>query len=891
MAEPFNEDQIQQVQRFIDLLTAATREMDPRIQREKELAAAAKEQADKMKYLNQILKDRLSSSAKEFGQNLMTGGEGLGKFGGALTGATDAVGDFSKNFGIAGKIFSGFIKIFGGLASASLKQNDSLMRSYENLSRMGSVTSEGLAGLEKQLGSVGLLASEAEQLENVLKPVTKQMAQFGGSVTTGRDKMLQVVSGLIGPNNDFERGLRRLGYSVQDIREGAADFIQRQTRLGLAQGKSTAQLTKESYTYMTTLKQLQELTGMSRDEAQKALDMQLADARMSLYIQDLKNQGREGEAKNLQLYLASYKETFGEEAAAGLKEQIFNQGKIVGDLSAQAYQSTQGRAYQAAMEAAKAGPRGFLKSLQYTGEGMRKQIGQFKSTFMIAGEGVKELTGNNEQLNGAIAIAASSEKEYQKRLDELATTTGKGSERLNQNIVNEQKLRAIRVAGDQALYEAGNTVVGMFTRLNDVMFKFAKMLAGVVDKFSEVVLGKKTNLSAQFRDIEDNVQDTKEATREHASLLKQLNDAENDYKILSASNTATLKKQIDAQDKLVDDLAKKSKDKNLSELERTRAEVEWYEARRRKNLLYEQYGATRGGADADKLKQMRLDRINQLQRDLAGTQERINTLQKENTTLSNKMGVLTGVQREDISSSQTSAQTDAKLGKLLDFIGKAEGAGYNTLVGGKTTNLTEMSVQEVLDFQKTMTKEKGYISSALGKYQFINSTLSELVSKLGIDKTQKFSPELQDKLAKQLIQNSGYSEFEKGKISADQFADSLGKVWASLPDRSGRSFYANDGVNKATVSRGALLETVGSRAVQNTPSVSKITQQPGTEQQSTAPGNKKEVSSVAPQTNEVVSNNSVKNSLDSLGEKLETLIAENRKSNNYLDEQLTYMRS
>jgi muramidase (phage lysozyme) len=873
--------------------------MDPSVQRQKELAAETKAAADKMKYLRDILKDRLAGSAMDFGKALGSSGEGLGKFSGSITGATGAIGDFLGNFNMASKVIGGFVKLFGGLAAASLKQNDDLMKSYENLSRMGSITTGGLEGLEKQLGSIGLMASEAEQLENVLKPVTKQLSQFGGSVLAGRDKMLQVVGGLIGPNNEYERQLRKLGYSVQDIREGAADYIQRQTVLGLAQGKSQAQLTRESVHYMNTLKQLQELTGMSRDEAQKALDMQLADARMGIYLRGMKKE----EADSLQAYLVAYETKFGKEAAAGVKELIYNEGRIVGDLSAQAYQSTRGTAYKAAMDAAKGGPEAFSKSIRTVAEANNSQVKQIRNTIMIAGEGVKDLSGNFEMINGSAAILALSEeelgKDIKKNIDDAKANKG----RLDQNIVNEQKLRAIRVAGDQALYEAGNLVVNMFTKLNDVMFKFAKMIASVVDKFSETILGKKTNLSAQFRDIEDNVEDTKVATREHASLLRQLADAENDYKLLATANTATLKKQIDAQDALVADLEKRSKDSKLSELERTRAEVEWYEARRRKNLLYEQYGATRGGGDLAELRRLRVDRIVQLQKELGGTQEKLNTLQKENNTMSSKLGVRTGAQREDIAAGQVSSQSDTKLGKLLDFIGRAEGAGYNTLVGGGTTNLTEMTVQEVLDFQKTMTKERGYISSALGKYQFINSTLSGLVSQLNIDKNTKFSPELQDKLAKQLVSSAGYEKFQQGKLSKEEFLDSLAKVWASLPLASGKSAYANDGVNKATVSRQDALSSIPQGAdggFFSGPREGYLAMLHGNEWVikeedflNATKGIKQSMSTALSQmpTAAPTNNNIMDTLVETLSEKLESLIEETRKSIGIQDEILTYTRS
>jgi hypothetical protein len=62
-------------------------------------------------------------------------------------------------------------------------------------------------------------------------------------------------------------------------------------------------------------------------------------------------------------------------------------------------------------------------------------------------------------------------------------------------------------------------------------------------------------------------------------------------------------------------------------------------------------------------------------------------------------------------------------------------------------SLTDMTLEEVYAYQKT----RG-ANGAVGKYQFINSTLTGLVQQAGLDpKTTKFTPEVQDKLNEKLI--------------------------------------------------------------------------------------------------------------------------------------------
>jgi muramidase (phage lysozyme) len=148
---------------------------------------------------------------------------------------------------------------------------------------------------------------------------------------------------------------------------------------------------------------------------------------------------------------------------------------------------------------------------------------------------------------------------------------------------------------------------------------------------------------------------------------------------------------------------------------------------------------------------------------------------------------------------------------LLELIGQKEANGnYNLAYGGKQVNFTDMSINEVLRWQDNYVAG-GSPSSAAGKYQFIRGTLRSLKSELGLSGEEKFSPEMQDKLAEALLERRGYSDYLEGNISEDKFMNNLSKEWASLPkDGSGRSYYAGDGLNKAGVSPETLLAAIRS---------------------------------------------------------------------------------
>jgi muramidase (phage lysozyme) len=143
---------------------------------------------------------------------------------------------------------------------------------------------------------------------------------------------------------------------------------------------------------------------------------------------------------------------------------------------------------------------------------------------------------------------------------------------------------------------------------------------------------------------------------------------------------------------------------------------------------------------------------------------------------------------------------------LLNLIAQAESSGnYNAHFGNSQNDkikFTEMTVAEVLAWQDRFVAQ-GNPSSAVGRYQIINSTLSDLVTHLGIKPTQKFDPSTQDKMAIALLERRGAERYANKQLSKNEFAANLAKEWAALPQITGsnpdQSYYAADGLNKSSV--------------------------------------------------------------------------------------------
>lgn len=151
---------------------------------------------------------------------------------------------------------------------------------------------------------------------------------------------------------------------------------------------------------------------------------------------------------------------------------------------------------------------------------------------------------------------------------------------------------------------------------------------------------------------------------------------------------------------------------------------------------------------------------------------------------------------------------------ILEFLGQHETRGnYEAISSFKQDKLpkklTSMTVDEILKVGVSWIKQYGTLSSAAGKYQIINKTLRKLKEVMNLKGNEKFTPDLQDRMAMQLLRFRGYDQYMAGNLSVVDFGKNLAMEWASMPVlagtknyrgvniKRGASYYAGDGLNAA----------------------------------------------------------------------------------------------
>lgn len=150
-----------------------------------------------------------------------------------------------------------------------------------------------------------------------------------------------------------------------------------------------------------------------------------------------------------------------------------------------------------------------------------------------------------------------------------------------------------------------------------------------------------------------------------------------------------------------------------------------------------------------------------------------------------------------------STHAHTRVARLLDLIASAEAGskGFDAVQYGARIKTpkppTAMTVAEIYTWIKDTPRQP----HAIGRYQFIPKTLRRLVRAEEIPLGVRFSPEIQDRLALRLLNEAGFDRFQAGTLSRAAFMNNLAKIWAGLPNASGRSHYHGYAGNKATISR------------------------------------------------------------------------------------------
>jgi murein DD-endopeptidase MepM/ murein hydrolase activator NlpD len=427
---------------------------------------------------------RLEVGVDEFAKNLKKAGDELPTA--LLKSAGDTVkslGGVAKSLGEADTGFKSLTPIieaaskalgnipaigflFTGAAEAGkfmINQLQNATDAFQEISKVGGLTASGMSGLQTQFLASGM---QLKSYTKVISANSVALANFAGSVGEGAEQFSR-TAGMV--QEEFGQGLGRLGFTIDEIGETTATYIARQTRLGLAQGKSHEVLAAGAQRYMLELDELTKLTGVSKEELKKEQDSQMSELIYRSHIEKVKASGDakaiEEMEKHSQNVAAITKQFPG--VAQAMKDGVtgfvgVSKSSIDGAL-------TFGGDLDKLNQAAKGDSASFLNDLSAAGKKALPLAAEMGSVGVQFGLHVKEL-------GDAAAMQIRDGKIIQKQ--QADTVSGKGDDLTEKTVAAQRKLQdfsiGIQKLGFEYMPAAATAIKFVADSVDDLLSAVAK---------------------------------------------------------------------------------------------------------------------------------------------------------------------------------------------------------------------------------------------------------------------------------------------------------------------------------------------------------------------------------------------------------------------------------
>ena len=383
--------------------------------------------------------------------------------------------------------FSQHIPILGKLLGPLASYLDNTAESFRSMSSVGAGFNNNLETMRLTSARMGVTLDEFQSL---VVNNSDALAALGTSVNGGVMRFAAMNKNLKA-TGDF-RQLTRLGFTVEDINEGMANYVRLQGMSGKLQNRSTTELASSSASYMETLDRLSKLTGKQRDQIAKELENQALDAS----IRAMQNQFKEGsvEMQNFRTSLGII-ENVGGPAGQALKDLLDGMPSSADTMTFLGMLGDAGPAVQDALEKIGDGadPQILLNALGNAGGDLEKYAGlegdarsQFVERLRIANPLMADF------LDGAGQMITQGKKTLQEVIDEQG-----GFDEPSDNIIQfNNAVRDLRSQIQTNFIESG-----LFSNLAGQMGELTKFLED--DKLKTSIDNLTSDLAGGFSEVID----------------------------------------------------------------------------------------------------------------------------------------------------------------------------------------------------------------------------------------------------------------------------------------------------------------------------------------------------------------------------------------------------
>lgn len=239
----------------------------------------------------------LTSSLGFVGGGFKLLGGTVGVVEGSLTKLNDIFGSVFKSMAEGGGKVSDLTKplemlpgpfgALGKVVNSLIQYQERNLAVYQQLSDSGIKFGGNLTQMRLAAQSTYMTLDD---FTKVMKANSETFAKMGTTVDGGAKAFVNLSNTLLKSEAGTE--LRNLGYTTTQVNEGLANYLSMTGGRNKQELQNTTAITKSASEYMAQLDALAEITGKSREEQEKQLKEQSANAAYEAYLQTLDEEGK-----------------------------------------------------------------------------------------------------------------------------------------------------------------------------------------------------------------------------------------------------------------------------------------------------------------------------------------------------------------------------------------------------------------------------------------------------------------------------------------------------------------------------------------------------------------------------------------------------------------------
>ena len=276
----------------------------------------------------------LLDASGEFLSAMNSASTGFGKYSRSVEHIGKATKELASHFGTYGEMAGWTAEKMAEWAATSLKQNDELAKSFQNLAKFGQIDTTDFRKMLDQFHQAGFGLADVQTYLQAVNKSSSELANFGNTAAQGRKAFDGLLSEVV-LNEEERTRFMRMGYSVQDIIENSASVMSSVSLSARGMKMDTAALHKITGEYLETQAELNSLTGGNRDDLMKARRAQEEDVGFQMYLAELPEAQAE-QARNL---AAAYGKEFGKDMQTAVQQLLRTGGNVYGQFASTLYKT------------------------------------------------------------------------------------------------------------------------------------------------------------------------------------------------------------------------------------------------------------------------------------------------------------------------------------------------------------------------------------------------------------------------------------------------------------------------------------------------------------------------------------------------------------------------